>query len=192
MENNTIRSFFAIPVPAPCRQKINEVISGLKKDLSTVFRWVNTENLHLTLKFLGEFKSTDIQLIKNKLEPSFSTLNQFELIYQNLGVFPNERKPRVIWIGLNYPDELRRIFQEIENAALELGYLKEERGFSPHITIGRVKNDANDLSKISSVIKNLNVGEICTSQVNRLIFFQSTLMPAGPVYSELFHLLLKQ
>ena len=194
MENKIIRSFFAIPVSAACRQEINKCVMELKKNLPPVLRWVDIENIHITLKFLGEFNSNDIAPLKNKLETVLSTANQFSLTFQNLGVFPNERKPKVVWIGINSPSQLKLLFEEVEKAAFALGYPIEERGFSPHITLGRVKNDVNnqDLFQIGRFIQNRKVGEICKSQVKGVTFFQSKLSPAGPVYSELFFIGLKQ
>ena len=188
MENKTIRSFFAIPISTTCRQEINKVVLELLKDLPSVIRWVNKENLHITLKFMGEFNPKDIGPIKNKLESVLSTTKQFNLIFQNLGVFPTERKPKVIWIGITSPTQLKHLFEEVEKASLALGYPSEERGFSPHITIGRVKNDLHnqDLFQIGRVIQNRKIGEQCKSQVKGITLFQSKLTPVGPVYSELF------
>lgn len=192
MESKLIRSFYAIPVSPDCRQKFNTIEQELKKVLPSGIRWVSTDNLYVTLKFLGEFDSKLIPKIYKLLETGLSTKNQFEMIFQNLGVFPNTQKPKVVWIGLGNPIELINIFNEIESAANELGYPKEERGFSPHVTIGRVKNHASDLSKIAAIINNLNIGEICRSQADRVVFYRSSLTPTGPVYSELFQIHLKR
>ena len=191
MENNNIRSFFAIPISSVCRQEINMIVLELKKDLSSDIKWVNAENLHLTLKFLGEFRPNEIPLIEKMLRPALSSFKQFQLSFQNFGVFPNNQKPKVIWIGIRYPKELEQIFQEIENAAENLGFPKEDRGFSPHITIGRVKNDSHDLFKIGTVIKNKYVDEICISHVYEVIFYRSNLTPTGPIYTKLFQIPLK-
>ena len=188
MGNNLFRSFFAIPISHDCRQAIYNIVLELKKDLPSVIRWVNTDNLHVTLKFLGKFKSQNISQIYEIIEPALSSISQFDLKFKNLGVFPNEQKPNVVWAGMDYPNELTKIYQEIENASLELGYPKEERGFSPHVTIGRVKIDSSDIYKLGALLKNKMVGEICQSHVDRVIFYQSTLTSTGPVYSELFHL----
>lgn len=192
MKSNKIRTFFAIPVSLDCRQEIDRIVLELKKDLPSVIKWVNINNLHVTLKFIGEFDSNDVPIIEKILRPVLFLTEQFELTFQSLGVFPGERNPKVVWVGINYPDELMKIFQEIESAALKLGYPKEERGFSPHVTIGRVKNNANDLLKIATTIKNKKVGVICLSKVNEVILYQSNLAPTGPVYSELFCLPLKR
>ena len=192
MESKLIRSFYAIPVSPNCRQKFNTIEQELKKVLPSGIRWVSTDNLHVTLKFLGEFDSKLIPKIYKLLETGLSTKNQFEMIFQNLGVFPKTQKPKVVWIGLGNPIELINIFNEIESAVNELGYPKEERGFSPHVTIGRVKNHASDLSKIAAIIYKLNIGEICRSHADRVVFYQSSLTPTGPVYSELFHIHLKR
>jgi 2'-5' RNA ligase len=188
MDNSSIRSFFAIPISFDCRQEIYKLILNLKSDFPSEIRWVGIDNLHLTLKFLGEFSSEDIPRIEGILKPVLFSLDQFDLTFHNLGVFPNERKPRIIWTGITYPDELTKIFQEIEIAALEMGYPKDDKGFSPHITIGRVKNGASDLLRMGDILKKKRVGEICRSHVDRVNFYQSSLRSTGPVYSILFHL----
>lgn len=190
MESKLIRSFFAIPLSSDCRQKINSIEQELKRVLPSSIRWVSTENLHITLKFLGEFDSKLIPKIHEFLETGLSTIDQFEITFHGLGVFPNKQKPKVVWVGLDYQIEFINIFQKIENAANELGYPKEARGFSPHLTIGRVKNDTFDPSQIGAIIYNLKIDEKCQSLADRVVFYQSSLTPRGPVYSELFHILL--
>ena len=192
MESKLIRSFFAIPVSPDCREKINSIAQELKKILRSGIRWVNIDNLHVTLKFLGKFDSKLIPNIFKLLETGLSTTCQFDLKFQNLGVFPNKIKPKMIWVGLDYPIELIELFRKIENVAMELGYPKEDRGFSPHVTIGRVRIDADDPSEIGTKIEKMSIGEICQSLTDRIVFYQSSLTPSGPVYSELFHLALKR
>jgi 2'-5' RNA ligase len=190
MENKKIRSFFAIPLSDTCRLEINQCVKKLIREMPPVIKWVDIKNIHITLKFLGEFNSNDIAPIKNILETFLSTVNQFDLIFQNLGVFPSVREPKVIWIGISNPVQLIQLFEGVEKAALSLGYPKEVRGFSPHITVGRVKNGVNmqDLFQISKV----KVSDVCKTRVDEITLFQSKLMPAGPVYSELFSIILKQ
>jgi 2'-5' RNA ligase len=194
MDNKTIRAFFAIPISADCRHEIDMVVSSLKNELTPCIRWVDVEDLHITLKFLGEFKQSDVAPIMNRLEANLSKINQFKIIFQNLGVFPNERNPRVVWIGITFPHNLKQLFEEIEKTGFTLGYPKEERGFSPHITIGRVKKAAQnqDLIRIGKVIQNRMPYEICKSQVKGITLFQSRLSPSGPLYSELFSIGFKE
>lgn len=188
MERKFIRSFFAIPLSPACRHNINSIEMQLKKILPRDIRWVNPSNLHITLKFFGEFNTMQIPGIYESLRTRLSQVNQFEIIFRNLGIFPNKLKPKIIWVGLSNQNELLKIFHEIENKAIELGYSKEAREFSPHLTIGRVKNVLSKPSEISTVIDNLGFGEICRSQAERVVFYQSNLTPQGPIYSELFHL----
>lgn len=187
-----IRSFFAIPTSNDCKEEFTKIILDLKQNLPYGIRWVKSEHLHLTLKFLGEFNSTDISAIENILKPIISTIDHFQLSFQNLGVFPNFSNPKVIWIGINYPESLLHLFKEIEAAAFNLGYPKESRPFSPHLTIGRVKKEQPDLNRLSLSLKRNSNEEICSSPVDNVVLFQSVLTPSGPVYSELFHLPLKQ
>ena len=182
MKSKLIRSFFAIPLSPDCRRRINALEEELKDVLPSAIRWVNVDNLHVTLKFLGEFDSKHIPNIFDLLKTFISPIGQFDLTFQSLGVFPNKLKPKVVWVGLIHPIELLNIFQEIQNTAAELGYPKDDRGFSPHVTIGRVKNEPSDPAKIDAAINNLKVGEICRSHVDRVVFYQSTLTPGGPVY----------
>jgi len=188
MESKLIRSFFAIPVSPDCRQKIDALEQKLKDTLPSGIRWVDVDNMHVTLKFLGKFDSNYISDFFTLLKTGFSEIGQFDLSFQNLGVFPNKLKPKVVWVGLARSIELINIFQEIEDAAAKLGYPREERGFSPHLTLGRVKSETPKPEKIGTVINNLNIGEICRSHVDHIVFFQSKLTPGGPVYSELFQL----
>jgi len=191
MDNKLIRSFFAIPISPDCKQKIDTIEQELKNFLPSTIRWVTYNNLHVTLKFLGEFDSKLIPKIYKLIKIGLSPIRQFDLTFQNLGVFPNNLKPKVVWVGLVYPIQLLNIFQVIENAAYELGFPKEDRGFSPHVTIGRVNNDASHQAMIGAKINNLKVGEICLSHADRVVFYQSTLTPGGPVYSELLQLPLR-
>ncbi len=188
MESKQIRAFFAIPLSLDCRQEINSIEQELKNVLPSGIRWVNANNMHVTLKFIGNFDLKHIPNILKILKTGLFPIGQFDLAFQNLGVFPNELNPKVVWVGLIHPIELINIFREIENAAAELGYPKEDRGFSPHVTIGRVKNEVSDTAKIGASINNLKLGEICRSHVDRVVFYQSVLTPGGPVYSELFQL----
>jgi RNA 2',3'-cyclic 3'-phosphodiesterase len=188
MERKLIRSFFAISLSPECNQEIKTIQQELEPLFPSTIRWVNTDNLHVTLKFLGEFDSKLIPNIYELLNTGLSTTGQFDLTFQNLGVFPNKFKPKVVWIGLVYPFELMNIFREIDNAAEEMGYPKEDRGFSPHVTIGRVNNKASDSLIIGTTINNLKMGEICRSHVDRVVFYKSVLTQTGPVYSELFQL----
>jgi RNA 2',3'-cyclic 3'-phosphodiesterase len=188
MENNNIRSFVAISLSDHCRKNLAEIILHLKKEMPPVIKWTDLKNIHLTLKFLGTFNSRDIGSFRRKLENAFSGFGQFNLNISTLGVFPNERKPKIIWVGASSSDSLKQLFSIIEEAAFSLGYSKEERNFNPHITIARVKDYANSdhLLEIGRKIQANKDSEICISEVNSFSFFQSELTSSGPVYSELF------
>jgi RNA 2',3'-cyclic 3'-phosphodiesterase len=166
----------------------------LKKEMPSVIKWVNINNVHLTLKFIGELNSRDILPMKERLEIAFSDFSQFNLKLFNLGFFPNERKPKIIWVGVSFPDQLKQLFANIEETACSLGYSKEQRDFTPHITLGRVKENADpsDLIKIGRIIQNKKESEICTSEIKELVFIQSELTPNGPVYTDLFSISFKE
>jgi 2'-5' RNA ligase len=166
----------------------------LKKEMPSVIKWVDINNVHLTLKFMGKFNSSDIAPMKKRLEIAFSGFSQFNLKLFNLGFFPNQRQPKIIWVGVSFPDQLKQLFANIEETAFSLGYSKEQREFSPHITMGRVKENSgpSDLLQIGRIMRNKKECEICISEVKELAFIQSELTPTGPVYSELFSIPFKE
>jgi RNA 2',3'-cyclic 3'-phosphodiesterase len=194
MENNIVRSFFAIPFSKNCLKYLSEIILQLKKEMPSVIRWVDINNVHLTLKFLGEFNSSDIAPIKKRLEIAFSGISQFNFKLFNLAFFPNERKPKIIWVGVSLPDQLKQLIAIIEETAFSLGYSKERRDFTPHVTIGRVKenSDPSDLLQIGRIVGNKKECEICISEVKEIVFIRSDLTPTGPVYSDLFSIKFKE
>jgi len=192
MESKFIRSFLAIPLSPDCRHKINALELKLKEIIPSGIRWVNVDNLHITLKFLGEFDLKHIPDFFNFLKTGFSQIGQFNLTFQNLGVFPNKFNPKVVWVGLAHPIELINIFQGIEGAAAKMGYPREKRIFSPHVTIGRVKNEMPDPAMLDETIHKLKIEKICRCHVDKVVFLKSELTPGGPIYSELFQLSLNR
>ena len=194
METKAIRSFFAISLSASCLKTLSEIIPQLEEEMPSAVKWTEIINIHLTLKFLGGFNSKDIAPMKKKLEIAFSGFSPFNLKLFNLGVFPNERNPKIIWVGAGYPGQLKQLFIILEEAAFSFGYPKEQRGFTPHLTIGRVKENptALDYLQISRIIHDKKDCEICISEVKGFTFFRSELFSTGPTYSKLFSIAFKQ
>jgi RNA 2',3'-cyclic 3'-phosphodiesterase len=188
MENKIIRAFFAIILSELCRQNLSEIILQLKKEMPSVIKWVDINNVHLTLKFMGKLNSRDIDPMKKRLEIAFSGFDQFNLKLFNLGLFPNERNPKIIWVGASISDQLKQLFAILEETAFSYGYSTEQRDFTPHFTIGRVKENVitRDLLQIGRIMQGKKECEICISKVKGFTFFQSELTPTGPIYSELF------
>ena len=187
---NHIRAFIAIEIPRDIHEKIAQIINTIDPNKSLSLRWIQTHNIHLTLKFLGDIPISHINQIHALLIEYCKTLQQFDLTIRGIGAFPNAHRPRIIWLGIEVGHNLRVLQAMIENALFPLGYQKEERNFSPHLTIGRVQKSAkpNDLEHISSSLNAVNINTIGTFSVNGIKLFKSTLKPEGAYYDEMWQI----
>ncbi len=146
-------------------------------------KFVEPENIHLTLKFLGEIEPSLVdqasQIVK---EIGFQP---FSARIEGTGVFPNLRRPRVIWAGITGGvTQLAEIWKDVDTGLSRLGFERERRGFSPHITIGRVRSGRNR-DKLVEEISSLSDFVFGDLQVDRVVLKKSVLTPRGPIYSTL-------
>jgi 2'-5' RNA ligase len=164
---------------------------GLQKLQDTVgkhtycVRWVKPDNIHLTLKFLGEIDESQVVPIGRILDNMTSGMAPFKLQVKGLGAFPNARNPKVIWMGMDDNQQRLVFFQEkLEETLAAIGFTPEKRDYSPHLTLGRVKDSRGkrDIEQIIEKYKNEDLGYFTADTI---IFFQSDLQPSGPVYSSL-------
>jgi 2'-5' RNA ligase len=184
-----LRAFLAAELPAPLQDAIQTATVGLRQALGNdLIRWVPAHNVHLTLKFLGDVSPSSLDLIKHMLETEAAQCQPFDISVEGLGTYPNPRRPRILWIGLEAPAALASLQRAIEAAAARLGYETEERSFSPHLTIGRVRQNvsAADLQKIRSVLEGSTIGLLGTTRVDAIHLYKSELQPAGSIYTKLF------
>ncbi|SRR5581483_1624357 len=184
-----LRAFLASELPASLQDAIQSATSGLRKTLGDdLIRWVPAHNVHLTLKFLGDVSASNLDLIKQMLTREAAQFPAFDLDVEGIGSYPTSRRPRVLWVGLSAPASLISLQRAIETAASRLGYETEERGFSPHLTIGRVRQTASaaELQKIRSALEETKVGKIGSVRVEAVHLFKSDLLPTGSIYTKLF------
>src|SRR5262249_51406990 len=139
---NTWRMFCAIEIPAAIRQRITKHIDQIKRqDPEAKAAWTREENIHLTLKFLGNIPVTRTESLCNAAATAASHINPFQLAIDGCGAFPPRGTPRVLWIGIEDPSgSLSRLFQNLEDECANAGFEREERSFSPHLTIARIKH----------------------------------------------------
>ncbi len=190
----TLRAFIAIETPRPMQEAIGRQTAALRQRLpAPLVRWVPPENIHLTLKFLGETSITTLEQLVTLLRTAAEEHSPFELSAAGLGVFPNRAQPRVIWIGLTAPAALLALQRDIEGICARLGYSPEDRPFSPHLTIGRVNPRLNteEKQRLRQALEERQIGELGTIQVNAFHVFKSDLQPEGAVYTRLYTLPLK-
>jgi 2'-5' RNA ligase len=183
-----LRVFIAIEIPLEIKKAIAAEIASLHNGAGRAVRWVATENIHLTLKFLGEISPANVDLLAQALQSECDQHAPFDITVTGLGCFPNSHRPRIIWIGLNIPPDLNRLQHKLETATARMGYATEDKPFSPHLTIGRVREQFSsaELKNIQSALEKLHVGSLGTFTVQSVHLFKSDLKPDGPVYTSLF------
>jgi 2'-5' RNA ligase len=184
-----LRAFLASELPAALQDAIHTATAGLREALrGDLVRWVPAHNVHLTLKFLGDVSPSSVELIEQMLLSEATQFPAFDLQVEGLGCYPNPRRPRVLWVGLKAPAELVSMQRAIEAATSRLGYESEERDFSPHLTIGRVRQNAStaDLHRIRTAIEETRIGTLGSTRVEAIHLFKSELHPEGSIYTRMF------
>ena len=189
-----LRVFIAVEIPLPIRQAIHDQTESLRAALGRdLVRWVPLENMHLTLKFLGDVSPANMKFITQMLTAETKNCAPFSMQIGGLGSFPTSRRTRIIWIGIHAPATLTSLQHGIESAAARLGYEAETRPFSPHLTIGRVRQQvsASDQQKVRAALEQSQVGMLGNADVAAVHLFQSDLKPSGAEYTRLFSAPLK-
>lgn len=185
---SVLRAFVALEMPEPIQRGLGRISTNLRKDLKDMpLRWVKLENIHLTLKFLDKIDQSDIPRIGAALADRAKTVPPIQIQLDTLGVFPSERKPLVLWVGVKVPDDLSQLQIGIEADLAELGYPAELRPFSPHLTLARVRREHKiaNLKHIAEVMSSASAGETVVATVDAVTFFRSDLNPGGSVYNAL-------
>ncbi|QWR77676.1 RNA 2',3'-cyclic phosphodiesterase [Candidatus Magnetomonas plexicatena] len=179
-----VRAFLAVNIDEALKGKIAASISGLNL---TGVKWVRAKNLHLTLKFLDSISENEIDKVVDTLNEILPKSSAFDIGFKGIGAFPNERKPKVIWIGVTNTEGLVRLQGMIEDSLSVVGFKREERAFSPHLTIGRVTVGLSDFAKQPH--RDTFYGDMT---VDTVYLMKSELFPAGAEYSELKSFKLKK
>ena len=188
MQTTTLRTFFACRISDENLTRIDHLLVDLKTRIPDSVKWVSPRNLHLTIKFLGEFNQTDVEPIKASLTKVLVNSHPFLTSIHNLGAFPSPAKAQVIWLGLEADHALYRLVETLEQQCAQLGYPKEKRPFAAHITIGRLRQSASpaDSASIAEVLRQRQSLVIGEQTIDALHFIKSELTPHGPIYQTLF------
>ncbi len=184
-----MRTFIAIEIPETLKlnldRSVEELRSGLKDGL---IRWVRLESMHLTLKFLGEIEQEQVHTVQKILDQVAERFLSFSLEIAGFGCFPNISRPRVVWIGFK-PDggDLPRLQSEIAGRLEKIGFEREQRGYHPHLTLGRVRKglSGSDMKLISGWAKEAQIGTVGHFEAEAVSLIRSVLKPDGAVYSNL-------
>jgi len=184
-----IRSFFAIPLSTKINDRIFVEMSKVKNLLlGAPIKWVEPQNLHLTIKFLGNSTIKDLNTIVDHVQKEIQFFKDFQLSFHSFGAYPSVKNPKVIWVGCDSNEQLQRLFKIIEDISSNFNIPCEERLFSPHITLGRVKNiftkeESEVFTKTISQLRTIKFG---TQDVNGFSLIRSDLRPSGPIYTPIY------
>ena len=184
-----LRAFIAAELPPFLQDAIQTATVSVRRTLGAeLVRWVPAHNVHLTLKFLGDVSPTSVDLIKHMLETEAGNHSIFDATIEGFGCYPNARRPRILWVGLEAPPSLASLQHDLNAAAARLGYPAEDREFSPHLTIGRVRQNATatEVQQIRAEVEHVQLGALGTTRIDSVHLFKSDLLPSGSVYTKLF------
>ena len=184
-----MRCFIAISLPEELKAKISGIQEKLKAAGADV-SWTRPEGMHLTLKFFGEIEDKRIPKIEKALDAVVDGIPTFTLSVSGMGTFPDMRRPRVIWIGLKEDGgNLLRLQKGVEEDLKKTGFPSEDRRFTPHITLGRIRSNKNT-DKLLRLIEEEKVEELGSFDVSEVHLIKSELKPAGAEYTELYSIIL--
>ncbi|MBI5810167.1 MAG: RNA 2',3'-cyclic phosphodiesterase [Deltaproteobacteria bacterium] len=181
-----MRAFIAIELPSGLTQAIKRLQAGLagillmNKDIA----WAKPENIHLTIKFLGDIEEGMVPVVAAALNKASAGIGPFTLIAKGVGMFPDEKKPRVLWVGISQCPPLKRLWSGIEDGLNGLGFGREEREFSPHLTLCRIKSPAAGRA-VAAAVAGGRPGIDMDFRVDSFVLFKSDLSSKGARYTEL-------
>jgi 2'-5' RNA ligase len=188
---DAIRAFIAIELPEAILAELGSIEARLKPQMPReTIRWVRADSIHLTLKFLGQVPSDQLEMITLSLRVAVAAHAPFTLEVKGAGCFPDIHRPRVVWVGVQENNHrLHALQRAVENAIGPLGYPTEIRDFTPHLTLGRVARDVRqvDQKKIGDVVQAAGVGTLGRWEVRQVALIKSDLKPSGAEYTILAH-----
>lgn len=181
-----IRAFIAVDIPEDVRAAVEEAQARLKRAHTGVkISWVKLASAHLTLQFLGYVEETVVEKIKVALETVARRHEAFELPVRGAGAFPNENRPRVLWVGCDDTEgKLKALAAAVQTAMQPLGFEPEHREFSAHLTLGRLKFPRPDVA-LTRALDSIKDKAFGTLRVEAMHLVQSELHPEGSIYTKL-------
>jgi 2'-5' RNA ligase len=186
--SDTLRVFIALELPKSVQAALQTQIDVLSKTIPPrAVHWVKPDGTHLTLKFLGDVPQKQLPSLEAALREAVKGCPAFNLTAKGLGCFPRIKRPKVVWIGIHAEqDYLYQLRDRIEGQVAPLGYPTEDRPFSPHLTLGRVKTtNGRIIEQIGSVVQGTPVGKLAVWRCDTVNLMQSTLTPSGAIYTPL-------
>jgi 2'-5' RNA ligase len=184
---NTIRAFISVSLEPELIAAIGTLQRSLDAALGkSPMKWTRPDQLHLTLRFLGNVAETEVPQLSEALRRACHGSRRFNLFFDQIGCFPSPRKPAVVWLGLQGDlAALRQLQSRIEEETKPFGSHSETREFHPHLTIGRAKAHSREAGRVGELIERTRVPKLGEWTVREVNLMKSTLSAAGSVYSTL-------
>jgi 2'-5' RNA ligase len=181
-DRKLVRLFVALIFPDEIKAALGRLIDDLRPRGQGI-KWVESHNIHLTLKFIGEISEKKVERIGQAVGEVLDGRAKFEGRIVGCGGFPNLNRPRVLWVGLEGADPAIDIAKQLNHKLIPIGVKSEKKRLSPHLTLGRIKRPT-DLSVLTAYMESLNfdAGSVI---LNRVALVKSTLTPSGPIYENL-------
>lgn len=181
-----MRLFIAIEIDPAIVEKLEAIRGRLRKADADV-KWVEPENSHLTIKFIGEADAGKADEIKAAIARAAESVQPFELAIGAVGCFPKGR-PRVLWIGAeDASGNFQRLHAGIDAGLAPLGIERDGRAFTAHLTLGRIRS-AKNIWKLIELLNAEDAADLGRSRVDSVTLFESKLSPRGPTYTPLAHI----
>jgi 2'-5' RNA ligase len=184
-----IRAFVAIELDDALRAVLRQVERELKRSsVAQIARWVAPESVHLTLKFLGNVSVERVEQIGQAVRRGCESFAPFPVSLTELGCFPNTRRPRVIWVGVGgHVETLARLQDSVGSELHRIGFEPEKRGFTPHLTVARIRNRAGpqERQQMARLISMQPIDRSVSMTVREVSLIRSDLKPTGAVYTNL-------
>lgn len=184
--NMAFRGFIAVEL-----KNLDRVLSVIEEigGFRAPFKLVGPENMHITLKFLGDTPDEQIPQIVEVMQKACEGKKAFDIGYKGMGAFPNQRKMSVIWVGVTGAEPMKEIAKGIEDGVEPLGFKREKRPFKPHLTLGRLRRhkrlDNKAFNGMQGLFETYKAQDFGGCTIDRVVLKKSTLTPQGPIYTDL-------
>ncbi len=181
MPTELIRCFIAVDLPENLKAEISRLQSDLRSVVPEI-RWTKASGIHLTLKFLGEIPHDQVEVVRESLNGIGTVTRPFKITVRDLGAFPSQHKPRVLWLGLEQgiDNPLFKLHEWIDLRLTSLGFEREKRRFSPHLTLARIR-DPHPVEPLWQYIAE-HPFPSHEFRVESVVFMRSRLLPGGAQY----------
>ena len=183
-----MRTFIAADFPPDILTKAGKITADLKQEVpGGAIKWVSTDKMHLTIKFIGDIQKNKITRVKELMTNILHDQPSFKIGIQNLGTYPDINNPRVIWLGITQGAPLIEIHKKLDEALTDLKVRSDRRKYSPHLTLARVRRDTDrdTVKVIGDILSRFKVDSLGTITISEITLYKSKLTPQGPEYTPL-------